>query len=278
MKLRSETRRRLRRMRIPSWVWRATALGVMSAMKAWWSTLNYRMARYDSTVDPADPGFCGPAIFIFWHEYIPVAIYARPNCRLSMLLSQHQDAELLSHIASFSGLGTVRGSSYQGGRAALRELIHLGQGRNLAITPDGPRGPRRRVAPGCIFLSSRLQIPIIGFGVGYDAPWRLRNAWDQFAIPKPFSRCRAVFGPRIQVPAGLEREELEAYRRYVEQVLEQLTRTAEQWAEGKVEIAQQENLYRCAPRGCWPSKCDHAPSPGRGAEPSPKIIALRRTG
>ncbi|RMF41026.1 MAG: DUF374 domain-containing protein [Planctomycetota bacterium] len=278
MKRRFGTRQRLRRLPIPAWVWRSAALGSISAIKAWWSTLNYRMARYDPTADPADARFCGPAIFIFWHEYIPTPLYARPHCRLSMLLSQHQDAELLSHIASLSGLGTVRGSSYRGGSAALRELIHLGRGRNLAITPDGPRGPRRRVAPGCIFLSSRLQIPIIGFGVGYDSPWRIRKAWDQFAIPRPFSRCRAIFGPRIQVPDGIQRDEIEDYRRYVERVLEQLTTTAEQWAEGRVEIAQQENLYRCAPRGPWAV----GPMSGRGLpvpeETLPSIVPFRQTG
>ncbi|MEZ6074563.1 MAG: DUF374 domain-containing protein [Pirellulaceae bacterium] len=105
--------------------------------------------------------FDGPAIYVFWHETIPLPIYMRPNCRLSMLLSQHQDAEVLSHVAHFAGLQVVRGSSNRGGTSALRTMIERGKGMSLAITPDGPRGPRRVLAQGCIYLSSRLQIPIV---------------------------------------------------------------------------------------------------------------------
>lgn len=218
-------------------------------LRAWWSTLHYRIVRYDPTADPADPGFVGPNIYIFWHEYIPMPVYVRPNCRLSMLLSQHQDAEIMSHMAELAGMGTVRGSSRRGATGALRELMHVGKGLNLAITPDGPRGPRRQLAIGCIYLSMRLQVPIVGVGVGYDRPWRLTGTWDQFAVPRPFSRCRAVLGPRLQVPPELGREDLQTYRQHVETMLNTLTETAERWAAGEIELPGAANLYPLAPRG-----------------------------
>lgn len=221
-------------------------MGLIALVNRWMGTLNYRMARYAADTDPANCVAEGPAIFLFWHEYIPVPLYLRPHCRLAVLLSMHQDAELLSHAAHFAGLETVRGSTHRGGTTALMTLLSRGKGKSLAITPDGPRGPRRILAPGCIYLSSRIQIPLIPIGIGYDNPWRYRRVWDQFAIPKPFSRARIVCGPRIQVPADLAREKIEEFRLWFESVLNQLTESAERWASGEIQWKCEEQLFRTA--------------------------------
>jgi lysophospholipid acyltransferase (LPLAT)-like uncharacterized protein len=136
---------------------------------------------------------------------------------------------------------------------------------DLIVTPDGPRGPRRRLAEGAIYLASRLQLPIVCMGFGFDRPWRL-SSWDRFAIPRPFSRARAVISPYLEFPADLGRDEgmrkgsheprmkhgtnteghqclirvpsvaadpssLEYWRLRVEQVLNHVTQEAERWAE-----------------------------------------------
>ncbi len=249
-------RSKLRQLRIPSVLWRLAGFGMIKSVNTWMSTLNYRMVRYERQSDPADELFAGPVIFVFWHEYIPFPMYLRPHCRLAMLLSQHQDAEVLSHAARFAGLEVVRGSTHRGGTAALRELLDRGKGMNLAITPDGPRGPRRVLAQGAIYLSSRLQVPLVALGVGYDRPWRYRRAWDQFAIPRPFSRARAVLGPRIQIPADLERDQIESQRRRIEQHLNQLTSLAESWADGEINFPSSEILFRSPPRRPTPDAND----------------------
>lgn len=100
---------------------------------------------------------------------------------------------------------------------------------NLAITPDGPRGPRRCLAPGRVFLASKLNLPLVPFGIGYDRPWRMPT-WDRFALPRPYSRARVVTGPRLHIPPDLDRESLEIHRQYVESLLNQLTDEAERWA------------------------------------------------
>lgn len=253
LKLSVRTRQFLRRQKPPEAFWRLTAYAGISALNAWMSTLSYRTARYDRTADPADELFNGPVIYVFWHEYIPFPVYTRPHCRLAMLLSQHQDAEILSHVAGFAGLDTVRGSTSRGGTGALRELIQRGRGMSLAITPDGPRGPRRQLAHGCVYLSSRLQIPIVPLGIGYDRPWRNRQAWDKFAIPRPFSRCRSVLGPKIQIPPDLDRDGIEHHRSWIEQQLELLTTTAEDWAAAKFELSEDEQLDRSPPRSAAPA-------------------------
>lgn len=205
-------------------------LAMAHVTHSWMSTLDFRAYYYDrAAMDPAHPEFRGPAIFLFWHEYIPFPFYLRGHCNIAMLLSQHQDAEWLSEAARHTGFQTVRGSTNRGGVAAIRQLLRKSRSMNLAITPDGPRGPRRKLAPGAVFLASKLGIPIITAGFGYDRPWRL-GTWDQFAIPRPYSRARGILGPSISIDGSLDRAGLETARQHVEAVLNGVTAQAERWA------------------------------------------------
>ena len=204
-------------------------LAIYTAVRHWMSTLDYQALFYDRSVDSTHPTFRGPIIYIFWHEYIPTPFYLRPHANIAMLISRHRDAEWLSQAARHMGFQTVRGSTQRGGEMALRELARKGRDMNLAITPDGPRGPRRQLAAGCIFLASRLQLPLVSFGVGYHRPWRMPT-WDHFAVPRPYSPVRIVVGPRLPIPSGLDRDGLESYRQRVERLLNHLTDEAEAWA------------------------------------------------
>lgn len=204
-----------------------------AAIRAWMSTLDYKVAFYDRTVDAAFSGCRGQKIYIFWHEYILFPIHLRGHCNFSMLLSRHRDAEILSRAAYHLGFDFVRGSTNRGGVAAIRELLRKSRDMHLTITPDGPRGPRRRLAPGSIYLASKLGMPLVLSGFGYDRPWRVRRAWDRFAIPRPFSRARCVLSPEIHVPPGLDRPGLEHFRQKVERLLNRLCDEAEAWAESR---------------------------------------------
>jgi lysophospholipid acyltransferase (LPLAT)-like uncharacterized protein len=209
---------------------KAVGLFGATAINAWMSTLEYRAAFFDPTIDPVHPDYHGKKIYVFWHEYILFPLAVRGHCNFTMLVSKHGDAEFLSRIALHLGFDCVRGSTYRGGSTALRELVEKSQKMNLTITPDGPRGPRRTLAQGPIYLSSKLGLPIVAMGFGYDRPWRLKS-WDRFAIPRPGSRARAVLGPRMQIPANLDRDGIEHYRVEVERMLNRLTSEAEAWAE-----------------------------------------------
>ncbi len=215
-----------------------------AAVRSWMSTLEYKVAYYDRVIDPIFPQCRGQKIYIFWHEYILFPLYLRGHCNLAMLLSRHRDAEILSHAAHHLGFDFVRGSTNRGGVTALRELLAKSRNMHLTITPDGPRGPRRRLAPGCIYLASKLGLPLVAMGYGYDRPWRVRSAWDQFAIPRPHSRARAVPSGEIFVPPNLDREGLEHFRDKIEQLLNRLTAEAEAWAEAGTRRAGQTNLDR----------------------------------
>ncbi len=219
-------------------------LAIASTARCWMSTLNYRAALYDPSLDPISADFRGPAIFLLWHEYILCPFYLRGHCDISMLMSKHSDGEILTQAARHMGFGAVRGSTSRGGAQALREIIRQSDSLNLAITPDGPRGPRRKMAMGAIYLSSRLGLPLIPMGFGYQRPWRIEQAWDKTAIPRPYSQARSVVGPSIQVPANLDREALEPWRLETEAMLNFVTHQAEQWAESGAQMTEQTAVRR----------------------------------
>ena len=219
-----------------------------AAIRWWMGTLDYKVAYYDQTIDPIFPDCQGQKIYIFWHEYILFPLSLRGHCNLAMLLSRHRDAEILSHTAHHLGFEFVRGSTNRGGVGALRQLLARSRRMHLTITPDGPRGPRRRLAPGCVFLASKLGLPLVAMGFGYDRPWRVRSAWDQFAVPRPWSRARAVVSGEIFVPPELDRNGLEHFRRKIEGLLNRLSTEAESWAaSGSRKLGQSRLERRPAP-------------------------------
>jgi hypothetical protein len=99
------------------------------------------------------------------------------------------------------------------------------------------------LAQGPIYLASKLGLPIVAMGFGYDRPWRM-GTWDHHAVPRPFSRARAVISPAIHVPAKLDRNGLEHYRLQVERLMNRLTLEAEAWAESGTRKKEEVPLRR----------------------------------
>lgn len=207
----------------------AWSLVSTAGIRQWMGTLDCRADYGDPTVDPVHPDYRGAKIYVFWHENILLPLFLRGHSNISMLLSRHWDANILDRVARMMGFGVVRGSTFNGGSTALRELADRAAHGNLTITPDGPRGPRRRLAAGCVFLASTLRIPIVAMGFGYERPWRL-GTWDRFAIPRPWSRARGVVSRAIAVPPDLDRDALEWHRAGLERLLVHLSDDAEAWA------------------------------------------------
>ena len=219
-----------------------------AAVRWWMGTLDYKVAYYDRAVDPVFPECRGQKIYIFWHEYILFPLYLRGHCNLAMLLSRHRDAEILSHAAYHLGFEFVRGSTNRGGVAALRELLTRSRQMHLTITPDGPRGPRRRLAPGCVYLASKLGLPLVVMGFGYDRPWRVHRAWDQFAIPRPCSRARPCSAARSSSRRISTAKGWNISASQIEQLLNRLTAEAEAWAaSGTRKVGQSRLERRAAP-------------------------------
>ena len=229
MKLTNKTARR--------YAARLAAVGI----RGWMSTLDYQVMYADPTVDSVHPECRQRFIYLCWHEYMLFGAYLRGRCGLSVLASRHRDGQLMADVAGNLGWGIIQGSTSRGGAKALLEMLRHDAG-HLSLTPDGPRGPRRTVALGAIYVAARAGMPLVCCGYGYDRPWRARS-WDRFALPRPYSRARAVSSGPIEIPTDLDRAGLESYRRRIEHLMHDLTEEAEQWAASGKRRAGQLGLF-----------------------------------
>ncbi|MCI0639321.1 MAG: lysophospholipid acyltransferase family protein [Gemmataceae bacterium] len=167
-------------------------------------------------------------LYLFWHEVLLLPTTQRT--KIKILISQHADGELIARACKHLGFGVVRGSTTRGGIAALLGLAHAVRTSHLLITPDGPRGPRRRLQAGAIMLASVTGVPIVPFGGACVSAWRA-GSWDRMLLPYPWTTACAVAGRPIRVPPRLDREGIERYRRIVEDAMHRATEAAEHWAQ-----------------------------------------------
>jgi lysophospholipid acyltransferase (LPLAT)-like uncharacterized protein len=208
------------------WLIRFLAFVAAWLVRGWIGTLRHRLLVVDGREHPADARH-ERYLYAFWHEALLLPALFR--ARIHFLISQHADGEFIAHVCRHLGAGVVRGSTTRGGGPALMEMMRWSRRTHLGITPDGPRGPRRRVQPGVVFLASATGLPIAIFGVGCNAGWRAPS-WDRMAIPRPFSLVTLVVAPAFSVPPNLDRAGIEHYRQRVEEQFVRATETAERWA------------------------------------------------
>ncbi|PPQ27433.1 lysophospholipid acyltransferase family protein [Rhodopila globiformis] len=149
-----------------------------------------------------------PAVFAFWHEFLPLisklVLIARtlPLYRptpIYTLVSHHRDGRFIGTVVRRFGIEPIFGSTSRGGAAGLRSLaLALARGGQIGITPDGPRGPRRQAAPGVAQLAALAGVPVLPCAARTSRRIQLRT-WDRMALPLPFGRGVLVCGPAIFV-------------------------------------------------------------------------------
>lgn len=193
------------------------------------ATLRYRFE--DSSIQAATR-LPERAIFCVWHNRLALCLIAyyrfarrsSPAPRLAAMVSASRDGGLLSAILERFKVQPVRGSTSRRGRQALLELTSWAErGYDLAITPDGPRGPCYEVQDGVMSLAQVTGLPIVPFS--YDLDWKIRpKSWDRFLIPLPFSRCEMKMGKPICVPREATDEERGQLRQKLEQALKSISR------------------------------------------------------
>lgn len=131
-----------------------------------------------------------PMVVAFWHGELLMQPHnyhkLRPNSILNAIISQHKDGEIITRIVNYLGVKGIRGSSSKGGAKALIGTIKtIKSGHDVAITPDGPRGPRFSVADGIVAISKKSNADIVIFNCKPSKYWQM-NSWDKFIVPKPF--------------------------------------------------------------------------------------------
>lgn len=143
-----------------------------------------------------------PAAFALWHgEMLPLIWYWRGR-GIRALISTHSDGEIIARIVESIGYQTARGSSSRDGTRALRDLIGaLRDKKTIAVTPDGPRGPRHVFAAGVLMATERTGSPIILGRAVASRAWVMRS-WDRFVIPKPFARVDLFHSELLMAGSG----------------------------------------------------------------------------
>jgi lysophospholipid acyltransferase (LPLAT)-like uncharacterized protein len=165
-----------------------------------------------------------PVVFTLWHGHLLPLIHYHRNSGMVTLVSQHRDGEHVARVLEKSGFVTVRGSSTRGGVLGLRGLVRKArEGCDVAITPDGPQGPRRRFKPGALLVARLTGHPIVPVAAGISRAWNL-GKWDRFLVPKPFATVKIAYGTPMFVPRREEDESTEDIVGRLEQELERLSR------------------------------------------------------
>jgi lysophospholipid acyltransferase (LPLAT)-like uncharacterized protein len=165
--------------------------------------------RYDALTQREQPVLCA-----LWHGRLLPLTYFHRHYGIAAMISQSKDGEHIARIVEKWGIEAVRGSTSRGGAAALREVARrIRAGQSVAITPDGPKGPRQRVQPGIIAAAQLTGAPILPVVAGCTRAW-WPGKWDRFCIPKPFSKVLVLYGeprlvPRDTRPSEFARHALE---------------------------------------------------------------------
>lgn len=160
-----------------------------------------------------------PLAFLLWHEALLPLLWQHRHQGVVIVVSEAREGQYLADLAGSLGYGAVRGSSTRGGaRALLSAVRELREGRSIAFTPDGPRGPRRELKAGVVAAAQRGGGVIVPIHAEAERAWRL-HSWDRFLIPKPGARVTVTYGRPFEVDpgeAGLARGQEEAIARLEE--------------------------------------------------------------
>lgn len=168
-------------------------------------------------------------IFIVWHGRMFLPVYLHRYQGIKPLISLSQDGELASQIVSLLGYSPIRGSSSRGGKEALKEMCdELENYAELAIIPDGPRGPNRFLKPGCIYLAQKTGAYLVPISYSCSRKIFLKS-WDRFLLFPPFSKCVVLYGEPIKVSPDLNKKEFENIREKIEKTMIALDEEADRY-------------------------------------------------
>jgi lysophospholipid acyltransferase (LPLAT)-like uncharacterized protein len=188
----------------------AFAVGLL---RIWERTLRFQLDdRAGIAGKPVTQNYIGA----LWHNRLLVfpLVLRRffPNRNGAALISASRDGDLLTDAIERFGFDVVRGSSSRLGASALLQLSDtLAAGRDVVITPDGPRGPAYELGPGIIFLAQKTGAPVLPMNLEYSNCWRFKS-WDRFILPRPFSRVRVIVGQPQHVRSTTTTDAFEAER------------------------------------------------------------------
>ena len=225
------------RIRHP-WLTKLAAALAVGLLRLLFRTLRIKIVDAEWLSGYADHG---PERYFFcmWHDSFLIPIFAGRPRNMAALASQHHDASHLTEAMKMVGILTVRGSTNRGGVGALRQMMEVAKNYHICITPDGPRGPRRQMKSGIVFLASRTGRPVVPVISACERSWRIQGNWTDLMIPKPFTTVYGLTGEPINVPPKLSREELDHYTSMLQEAMDRLDAEAQRLAHGTEQTEQE---------------------------------------
>lgn len=195
--------------------WRARWLIVLGfrLLQIWARTLRYEIEDRSNLIGtPVTENYIGS----LWHNRLLLISYVlkrfMPHRPGAGLISASRDGDLVADLTQRFGFDVVRGSSSRLGTSGLLELTNvLASGRDVLITPDGPRGPAYELGAGIVFLAQKSGAAVVPVSMEYSSCWRVKS-WDRFVLPRPFAKVRVIFGPLHRVALTTTDAEFEAER------------------------------------------------------------------
>ncbi|HEY3934701.1 MAG TPA: lysophospholipid acyltransferase family protein [Gemmatimonadales bacterium] len=187
------------KVRLSPGVVRLVAPAVINPLVRSW---RFRVHRPDRWKDLVATG--RPFIFLLWHEALLPLLWRHRMQQIAIVVSEAREGRYLADYARRIGYHLVPGSSTRGGmRALLGAIRALDDGCTVAITPDGPRGPRRDVKPGVVRAAQRAGAKILPLHAVSDSAWSM-GSWDRMLVPKPFAQIDVAYGEPFSVGPGAE--------------------------------------------------------------------------
>lgn len=162
----------------------------------------------------------GSYIYACWHQNLigTMLSHSTGEERYTMVVSESKDGELVAVTCEKFGHKPVRGSSTRGGKKAVIEIVKkLKSGLPGAITVDGPKGPSKIVKPGIVEIAKLAKVPIVPLSAYATNYWTFTKSWDQFRVPKPFTKIIIVIGEPIVVDENISRDDFDSMLVHVAQ-------------------------------------------------------------
>lgn len=188
-----------------------------------------------------------PVIYAFWHGRIIVPVWTHRSRGVGILISASADGEYVARVAEKLGFHVMRGSSTRGGEEGFRLLREcLLSGRDVAITPDGPTGPKYEVKKGLVYLARAAGAVILPTGIAIDK-YKQFASWDEFRLPLPGAYVLARFGEPIHVGEHVNKFEMEQIRCDVEKALKRLDADCRARVQNARRTRHNRTRHKCEP-------------------------------
>lgn len=171
--------------------------------------------------------------YSIWHDSLLVCIFITRRPKMIALVGAHRDGSYVSQVLKAVGIRPIRGSSSKGGAKAIVEILERAEGHDVAMTPDGPRGPRREMKSGCAFISGHTGQPVLATSFTCTNAWHIKGSWTTLMVPKPFSTIYCLSGNPIAVPRNASRGQIELLTQQIQAEMDRVNALGERLASGE---------------------------------------------